>query len=62
MKSNQGARLGSRLPRSAIFPACGTSSAVPLPGIVEQADFIRAIEAPVVIDHMARVDIREGLL
>jgi len=30
-------------------------------GIVEQLDLIRSIEAPVVIDHMARIDIDEGL-
>lgn len=29
-------------------------------GLVEMADFIRSIEAPVVIDHMARPDIAEG--
>jgi predicted TIM-barrel fold metal-dependent hydrolase len=30
-------------------------------GILEQYDFIASIEAPVVIDHMARIDIGEGL-
>jgi predicted TIM-barrel fold metal-dependent hydrolase len=29
-------------------------------GIVEISDFIRLLDIPVVIDHMARVDIREG--
>jgi predicted TIM-barrel fold metal-dependent hydrolase len=30
-------------------------------GILEQYDFIAAIEAPVVIDHIGRIDIGEGL-
>jgi predicted TIM-barrel fold metal-dependent hydrolase len=30
-------------------------------GILEQHDFIASIEAPVVIDHIARIDIGEGL-
>lgn len=30
-------------------------------GLVEQYDFLAGIEAPVVIDHMARIDIGEGL-
>ena len=30
-------------------------------GIIEFFDLIRSIQSPVVIDHMARVDIREGL-
>jgi len=30
-------------------------------GAVEHFDFIRDLEAPVVIDHMARIDIAEGL-
>jgi 2-pyrone-4,6-dicarboxylate lactonase len=30
-------------------------------GITDYADFIRSIDTPVVIDHMARVDIRSGL-
>lgn len=30
-------------------------------GIVDYYDFIAAIEAPVVIDHMARIDVAEGL-
>ena len=30
-------------------------------GIVEHYDFITSIEAPVVIDHMARIDVSQGL-
>lgn len=30
-------------------------------GVVEQSDFIASIAAPVVIDHIGRIDIREGL-
>ncbi|NJC73090.1 amidohydrolase family protein [Planosporangium thailandense] len=30
-------------------------------GITDYADFIRTIDVPVVIDHMARVDVRDGL-
>jgi 2-pyrone-4,6-dicarboxylate lactonase len=30
-------------------------------GLVDYYDFIAAIEAPVVIDHMGRIDINEGL-
>ncbi len=30
-------------------------------GIIEHYEFLAAIEAPVVIDHMARIDIAEGL-
>jgi predicted TIM-barrel fold metal-dependent hydrolase len=30
-------------------------------GVIEQFGFIRDLEAPVVIDHMARIDIGEGL-
>lgn len=30
-------------------------------GIVEHYDFLASIEAPIVIDHMARIDVAEGL-
>jgi len=30
-------------------------------GVLEQSDFIASIRAPVVIDHIGRIDIREGL-
>jgi predicted TIM-barrel fold metal-dependent hydrolase len=30
-------------------------------GVLEQYDFITSIDAPVVIDHIGRIDIREGL-